>query len=193
MPRVVNAEARVVHHLLGLRIVVVDLQHVVFGRVSSSDWHSHVFRQELTFEADRQQTQMFSIMYFVIRLIESDSLMCHISYPPVAPMAQTATGLMHESQSRGVSKLLLHTAPLLFTHTSHEEESGPGYEDMEHSKRVMWCTRGLCVLLKCRTVRCKYEWFRSVPHSYLINNIYAFDDSKYWPNFTHPSLLRIAS
>lgn len=66
---------------------------------------------------------------------------------PVAPMAHTATGLMQESQSRGVSKLLLHTAPLLFTHTSQEEESGPGYDDMEHSNKVMWCTRGLCVLL----------------------------------------------
>lgn len=58
--------------------------------------------------------------------------------PPVAPIAQTATGLMQESQSRGVRRLLLQTAPLLFTHTSQEEESGPGYEDMEHSKSVMW-------------------------------------------------------
>lgn len=63
-------------------------------------------------------------------------------------MAQTATGFMQESQSRGVKRLLLHTAPLLFTHTSHEEESGPGYEDMEHSNKVMWCTRGFFVLLK---------------------------------------------
>lgn len=64
-------------------------------------------------------------------------------------MAQTATGLMQESQSRGVNKLLLQTAPLLFTHTSHEEESGPdGYDDMEHSNKVMWCTSGFFVLLQ---------------------------------------------
>lgn len=68
-------------------------------------------------------------------------------------MAQTATGLIHESQSRGVNKLLLHTAPLLFTQTSQEDdESGPGYEDWEHSNRVMWCTSGFFVLLQMQRV-----------------------------------------
>lgn len=56
---------------------------------------------------------------------------------PVEPMDQTATGVIHESQSRGVNKLLLQTAPLLLTHTSHEAGSDPGYDLVEHSKSVI--------------------------------------------------------
>lgn len=51
--------------------------------------------------------------------------------------AHEAIGVMHESQSRGVSKLLLHTAPLLFTQTSQEVGSAPGYDEAEHSNSVM--------------------------------------------------------
>lgn len=65
---------------------------------------------------------------------------------PVEPTAQTAIGVTHESQSRGVSKLLLQTAPLLFTQTSHESGSEPGYDDDEHSNNVIWCTIDFCVL-----------------------------------------------
>lgn len=65
---------------------------------------------------------------------------------PVDPTAQTAIGVTHESQSRGVSKLLLQTAPLLFTQTSHESGSEPGYDDDEHSNNVMWCTIDFFVL-----------------------------------------------
>lgn len=56
---------------------------------------------------------------------------------PVDPIDHTATGVMHESQSRGVNKLLLQTAPLLFTQTSHEAGSEPGYDFVEHSNKVM--------------------------------------------------------
>lgn len=45
---------------------------------------------------------------------------------PVEPIDQTATGVIQASQSRGVSKLLLQTAPLLFTQTFHEAGSDPG-------------------------------------------------------------------
>ncbi len=65
---------------------------------------------------------------------------------PVEPTAHTAIGVTHESQSRGVNKLLLHTAPLLFTQTSHESGSEPGYDDDEHSNNVMWCTIDFFVL-----------------------------------------------
>lgn len=66
---------------------------------------------------------------------------------PVDPTAHTATGVMHESQSLGVNKLLLHTAPLLFTQTSQEDGSEPGYDDVEHSNSVIWCTNGFLLLL----------------------------------------------
>lgn len=65
---------------------------------------------------------------------------------PVEPTAQTAIGVTHESQSRGVSKLLLQTAPLLFTQTSHESESEPGYDCDEHSNSVIWWTIDFCEL-----------------------------------------------
>lgn len=61
--------------------------------------------------------------------------------------AHEAIGVTHESQSRGVSRLLLHTAPLLFTHTSHELGSAPGYDEAAHSNSVMWCTIELWVAL----------------------------------------------
>lgn len=67
---------------------------------------------------------------------------------PVAPTAHTATGVMQESQSRGVNKLLLHTAPSLFTQTSQDAESEPGYEETEHSNSVMWCTSGFFEVLQ---------------------------------------------
>lgn len=57
---------------------------------------------------------------------------------PEEPTAHTAIGVIHESQSLGVSKLLLQTAPLLFTHTSHDNGSAPGYDDVEHSNNVIW-------------------------------------------------------
>lgn len=41
-------------------------------------------------------------------------------------MDQTATGVEHESQSRGVNELLLHTVPVLLTQTSHEAAFEPG-------------------------------------------------------------------
>lgn len=52
-------------------------------------------------------------------------------------MVHTATGVMHASQSLGVNKLLLQTAPLLLTQISHEIGSELGYEDVEHSKSVI--------------------------------------------------------
>jgi len=67
---------------------------------------------------------------------------------PVEPIVHTAIGVVHEFQSRGVSKLLLHTAPLLLTQTSHAIGSEPGYDDVEHSNNVIWCTRGFFVVLK---------------------------------------------
>lgn len=52
-------------------------------------------------------------------------------------MVHTATGVMHASQSRGVNKLLLQTAPLLLTHMSHDNGSELGYADVEHSNNVI--------------------------------------------------------
>lgn len=66
---------------------------------------------------------------------------------PVELIVHTATGVIHASQSRGVSKLLLHTAPLLFTQISHDIGSELGYADVEHSNKVIWWTNGLFVWL----------------------------------------------
>lgn len=67
---------------------------------------------------------------------------------PVELIVHTATGVMQASQSRGVNKLLLHTAPLLLTQISHAIGSELGYADVEHSNSVIWCTNGLFVWLK---------------------------------------------
>ena len=56
---------------------------------------------------------------------------------PEEPIDHTATGVMHASQSRGVNKLLLQTAPLLLTQTSQEAGSEPGYDFVEHSNSVI--------------------------------------------------------
>lgn len=56
---------------------------------------------------------------------------------PVELMVQTATGVIHASQSRGVNKLLLQTAPLLLTQISHDIGSELGYDDVEHSNSVI--------------------------------------------------------
>lgn len=59
------------------------------------------------------------------------------AYLPDDPTAQTATGEIHESQSIGVNKLLLQTAPLLFTQTSQDAGSELGYDMAEHSNSVI--------------------------------------------------------
>lgn len=60
-------------------------------------------------------------------------------------MVHTATGVMQASQSLGVNKLLLHTAPELRTQISHDPGSELGNADVEHSNNVIWWTNGLFV------------------------------------------------
>lgn len=67
---------------------------------------------------------------------------------PVELIVHTATGVMHASQSRGVNKLLLQTAPLLFTQISQDNGSELGYAEDEHSNSVIWWTNGFFVWLK---------------------------------------------
>lgn len=56
---------------------------------------------------------------------------------PDDPTPHDATGVIHESQSLGVNILLLQTAPLLLTQTSHDDESEPGKEEILHSNNVI--------------------------------------------------------
>lgn len=87
-------------------------------------------------------TKAFLLRYSII------AFMKNINIIPVELMVHTATGVMQASQSRGVNRLLLHTAPLLFTQISHDNGSEVGYAEVEHSKSVIWWTNGFFVWLK---------------------------------------------